>query len=610
MWNNKKLVIAAVLIAVPLGIAPSLVLYFDVTPKTVAILLGCSALLLFSRSNAENVQVLVSTPTGRCFALLLAAEWLSLAVSAAASNDPALAAFGGSWRQLGLLTYTAILLFVLFAAAWAASERGNILSALRAIASGGAAGSLYGIGQYFGYDPFLPAATYHAGEGPFTIVRPPGTLGHAGYFAAWLLTVVFCDLELARLETSRVRRRLALSAASLAAFAIVLSGSRAGIVGLILGAAYMGVRGHWAIRWRMVAGSAAVGILFVAFVASPGGARLRARVHWSLDDLRGGARLLLWRDSLRLAGSHPLLGVGPENFVREFPRSQSLELACAYPDFYHESPHNLFLDALVGQGALGLAVWIGLCLTGLYTARRQRVTLRAGMVGAIVCHQFTVLVPATALYLLFLVGLLAGEVPPAAVPAAVRRRTWNWTPVSAALALIFAIAAVRYAAADHARAVSAHAMENRDPWSAEKAYASSLRWEFPGGGWDLGYSRRMAALGSILPHGPAREAAWRDAVDAAERAAQTAEDRQNGAYNLAMLFAARNDTAGVERALRMAIAAAPAWFKPRWTLAQLLEMTGRHTEAREQAAAAIARDGGHNAEVTATWRRISQARTE
>ena len=91
----------------------------------------------------------------------------------------------------------------------------------------------------------------------------------------------------------------------------------------------------------------------LAFYFSPAGLKLRARGQWELEDLRGGARLLLWRDSLRMARERSLLGFGPDTFGVEFPRYQSVELSRAYPDFYHESPHNIFLDALVSQGVPG-----------------------------------------------------------------------------------------------------------------------------------------------------------------------------------------------------------------------------------------------------------------
>jgi len=104
----------------------------------------------------------------------------------------------------------------------------------------------------------------------------------------------------------------------------------------------------------LIASAACLGLLYV----SPAGAKLRARMHWSLDDLRGGARLILWRDSLRMAMGRPLLGYGPETFTAQFPPFESVELSRAYPDFYQESPHNMFIDALTSHGLPGaLSCW-------------------------------------------------------------------------------------------------------------------------------------------------------------------------------------------------------------------------------------------------------------
>ena len=98
----------------------------------------------------------------------------------------------------------------------------------------GALTALFGIAQYhFGWDPILPKTAYHIGEGIWTIVRPPGTLGYVSYFATWLLAVVFLSLALAGWETSVHRARTACYAASaLAAVAIMLTGTRAAMLAL------------------------------------------------------------------------------------------------------------------------------------------------------------------------------------------------------------------------------------------------------------------------------------------------------------------------------------------------------------------------------------------
>ena len=96
-----------------------------------------------------------------------------------------------------------------------------------------------------------------------------------------------------------------------------------------------------------------------------------------------------------------------------------------------------------------------------------------------------------------------------------------------------------------------------------------------------------------------------EAGRAALRATGTAEYPANAWYNLAVFRASQNDAAGAEMSLRAAIAANSQWFKPHWTLAQLLLIESRLDEAKREAALAAVLDGGKFPEVTRTWREIS-----
>ena len=69
-----------------------------------------------------------------------------------------------------------------------------------------------------------------------------------------------------------------------------------------------------------------------------------------------------------MSAHRPLVGFGPETYGTEFLRFESIQLASVYPDFYHESPHNIFLDALTSQGFLGLLALLGLCALGAWSA--------------------------------------------------------------------------------------------------------------------------------------------------------------------------------------------------------------------------------------------------
>ena len=607
-----RLLVLAGAALVPLVVTPGVLAYFDVTPK-IALLLFCVALILLKpRANLYNLGQLLRTTTGRWFVPLLAAEWLAAALASLISTNPSLSLHGSNWRRFGLVTETGLLLFVLLAAGWLAADRNNIRLLFRACTVSGALGALYGIGQYFGWDPLLPAQAYQVGEGKFTIVRPPGTLGHADYFAAWLVIVVFLGLVLARLEESNWLKRGARAASALAAITILLSGTRSALLGLLIGAMMVlfGARSQLRVRHALL-GAAAIACLMLFFF-SPPGLKLRARLHWSVEDARGGARLLLWRDSLRMAEQRLLTGFGPETFATEFPRFESVELARAYPDFYHESAHNMFLDALTTQGILGCLALAGLCGLGLWTAGRAwqsggvvAAPLGAALAAALVSQQFVAFIFTTALYFHLLIAVLvAHSRAQREVIKLPRVGSWIFVPCSL-LSLMLAIFSVHLLVADRSLAIAQQRIAFGDAKGAADAYRSVLGWQPPGCSADLSYSRGVQQLAARTPIFATRLLASQQALEAAVRAVQTAEDRHNAWYNLAALLAAKTDAPGTERALRNAIAWAPNWFKPHWTLARLLELTGRHDAALAEAQTAFDLDAGKDAEVTDTWKRLS-----
>jgi tetratricopeptide (TPR) repeat protein len=462
-----------------------------------------------------------------------------------------------------------------------------VIASLRVVSVAGAITALYGIAQYLGWDPILPAAAYRIGEGIWTIVRPPSTLGYASYFATWLLFVVFLSLALPG--------RLPKVCAALAVIAMILTGTRAAFLGLAAGAAvWCGLRLTGRAWWR-VAGLAAAALLavFVLYL-SPAGQPLRSRARWFAEDPWGGARPLLWRDSLRMGLARPLAGHGPETFTAAFPHYESIALARAYPDFAHESPHNIFLDALVGQGIAGLlllAAWCALGLTAAWKIRGTHPELAACLIAAlasgIVSQQFTVFTIPTGVIFFTTIALAAGL---AEDPAGRVRRL--------PLALPLLYFGARIAFADHQLALT-----QRD-LAAGNLTLAAAHYKASGQTSDLWYSR--ALLGAIgAASVPAiRLQAFQLAEAAGERATRTAEDPFNAWYSLAEIYASRNDASGAERCLRAAIAAHPTWFKPHWMLAQVLRVEGRGEEALREAALANELDGGKHPEVVHTLQEL------
>ncbi|MBE0658271.1 MAG: O-antigen ligase family protein [Bryobacteraceae bacterium] len=575
-----------VLVLLPLLILPGTLFYYDVTPKAAVLLLGTAAGLICFDANASAMRMLLATRYGRWFAALLGCQLVSLILSTAASTNPALSAGGTNWRRYGLITQTALALFALMLAGHFSLNPRLVVRALRATAVVASVAAVYGILQYFGWDPLLPAESYQAGEGEFAIVRPPATFGHAAYFATYLLFGLFAAISLR--QEDRWLSRLAIV---LIPMAILLSGTRAALLGLLAGLVTLMALARPRLRTVALVAALALGGV-AALLLTPAGKRLEARVHWSVDDARGGARLLLWRDSLRMGVSHWMVGTGLETFGNSFPAWESKELARQYPDFFHESPHNMFLDVLNAQGVPGLLVWVGLCVLPLLSIRREP-ALGAGWVAALVSLQFSSPTVATALGLLCLAAaMVRGQKNPAGFDSATRRRL---TP--GILAIGLAMTGLMLVMTDlHLQRVKSSLDAGRGE-DAAAAYRQASRWALPGGNAGIYYSRRMAVLGR-----------WPDALEAARRTVQTAEDRQNAFYNLAVIQAAVNDATGVESSLRAAIGNAPNWFKPRWTLAQILALQGRFDEAEREGAIAADLAGGRHPEVGEALSKIRQSK--
>jgi O-antigen ligase len=584
----------------PILITPGLLYYFDVSPKILVLLAGAiAALVVFVRKPA-----LPGGRGGKLFAIAIGVQIASLFLSTALSTHAELSVSGTNWRRLGLITQLALLLFMLMAAS---SATGSLLWLMRTTAATGSAIAVYAILQYFGVDPWIPKSGYHAGEGIFTIVRPPGTLGHANYLATYLVFVVFSGLALARVERGRILRIAGVATAVVSAFALVLTGSRSAMLGLFLGLGFLMLSLETRLRRRAAIAGVAVILLAGVFYVSPAGELLRARVHWIREEPAGGARLLLWRDAAWMASTHWLHGFGPETFGSEFLHYQSLDLARQYPDFYHESPHNIFLDVFAEQGISGLAGLAGITVLGFYLAWKHRsdplgALLGGAFVGMFVSLQFSAFTLPTAFFFYLSVAGLAGL---GALPESLRVRGGYRTLALAGVAL-FAWFGVHLATADFYLARAHHAIDQREVNEASILMERVRGWQPAGTSSELGYSRHMTNYSSKEPDVLTAALAGRQAFDAAVRACSCPEERQNSYYFLATLFAAQNDLPDTEKSLRGAISAAPNWFKPHWSLARVLALTQHYDEARREAALAMQRGGDRYPAVKETVDELSR----
>jgi len=188
-------VTAGIVIAIPLALAPGLFFYYDVTPKAGILLAATAILLLWTAWKPKTSVVFWTSRFGRWNAILTAAFILLTVVAAANSPSVSLAWNGSNWRRWGAVEQIATVVCALLVASIARSTPSSRLVILRALCVVGVVAAVYGILQYFGFDPLLQSATYLVGEGSYQIVRPPGPLGHSDYFAAFLLWPIFALMQ-------------------------------------------------------------------------------------------------------------------------------------------------------------------------------------------------------------------------------------------------------------------------------------------------------------------------------------------------------------------------------------------------------------------------------
>jgi O-antigen ligase len=574
-------------------ILPGSSFFFDVIPKAIVILLGAALVFLLPRRWPAGL--LKSKPL-RYFTIIAAAQIALILVTTLTSTHRQLSLLGSTWRRSGAIAEIAMLVLAVGAAFEFASNPAARRTFLRITVLASIPISIYGILQYFGIDPILTAAGYHFGEGKFMIVRPPATLGHAAYFATYALYALFGARALADEEASLLWKLTAAAAVMLAFSAVLFSGTRAALLGLVFGLIFMNFRDPARARGMFSRSSmtalSAFAALTLAIYVSTAGQSLRARVYWSNEDRYGGSRLLLWRDSLRMSPGHLLTGYGPETFAVEFPQHQSIDLARQFPDFYHESAHNIFLDALTAKGIFGFAALAALVILCLARARGP---IGGAFVAMLVAQQFTTFTLPTELYFYLCAALILID----SQPLAAATSTHRWWP--AVFAIPFLGMAIYLGTGDALLATARRALDRDDPDRAWQFQERARAWNMTS---DVYFSRRYFQISGAQLNTSFGQRVWAYAMASATRAAQTADDRQNALISLAALQSPSGDAAAVERTLREAVAAAPNWYKSHWLLAQVLALEGRTADARAEAQAAVDRGGGKHPEVQATFDRL------
>ena len=184
------------------------------------------------------------------------------------------------------------------------------------------------------------------------LVPAYGTLGQKnvlGAFLAMLVPLAYRELTEADSWSKRV---IALNAITIIGVALILTLSRSAWLGTAVAAVVLVAGGY---RPNLRLGISLVLIVLVGGLIV-GGLWATGTVRTEqIDQLSaGGDRPAVWRDTLRLAASRPLLGYGPDNFGLVFPRFQTTYIGPQQWDKAHAES----LQVASTQGLVGLATYI------------------------------------------------------------------------------------------------------------------------------------------------------------------------------------------------------------------------------------------------------------
>ncbi len=315
----------------------------------------------------------------------------SAGVSTVFAANANLAFFGSYGRLEGLLTigaYAALFWLTVQSLSSAAGARGVI----KALLAGAFVVSLVAVLQ--------AVAGAVALDPTSSVARASATFGNSNALAAYLAMVLPLAVNEFLSATSTSDRIVAGNVVAMVAIALVLTFGRGGWVGGAVGVMIVIVATRPSRRRVLLMAAAAVGLVAAIPAAiallGGGGAHVAqaaaARVLTLFDPTAGtGAiRLHIWKDTLGLIASRPLLGYGPDNFGLVFPAFQTGSWSRL--SLIDES-HSEVLQIAATQGFVGLAAFAWLCIAfvRLWWKGRQKM-LAGGVLGACVGYLLTLLV--------------------------------------------------------------------------------------------------------------------------------------------------------------------------------------------------------------------------
>jgi len=211
--------------------------------------------------------------------------------------------------------------------------------------------------------------------------RLAGPIGEKNRYAQVLIVVLPMAAYLARTEAKRWLRLAALAAGGLTLCGMMLSFSRGAAIALVITLLASGLLG--AIRARHIVALLA-GIVAVALIVAPDYiTRIQSlgEADAALSSDSGADGAVVGRATENLAAlhafaDHPLLGVGPGQYFRQYSQQYANQLNLRFLE-NNRRAHNLYLETAADTGVVGLLAFLAIVAATLGGLWRMNVVWRS-----------------------------------------------------------------------------------------------------------------------------------------------------------------------------------------------------------------------------------------
>ena len=201
--------------------------------------------------------------------------------------------------------------------------------------------------------------------------QPWSTIGGSTFLASYLLILTFITLSLTIKSIKNLDRKwfFYLPSLLLFIFIIILTISRAGYLGLLIGGLYFIL--FWPKNRKLksiVISLIILFILLIAFVPHKSFNEIKNRL--SIENFLNDPRASAWKISIKAIAEKPLLGYGPENFSIAFDKHYDPSLpnmmaipGSSVPVSWYDRAHNILLESATTSGILAPIIYLGLFIS-------------------------------------------------------------------------------------------------------------------------------------------------------------------------------------------------------------------------------------------------------